>query len=441
MKLKILSVDFYIEGQGITNSSFLDAPSFSDYDVVVIDPIRISEIWTSRVKSQDDGSLWSYSLFDKGFGSNLLRKLKEREKEIELLLNITGGILICIVRQNGRALNLARSSFDKDKTSTINRYSWFPNSKLYPYYFHPIDRFGETINLLDRKHPFAPFISALSSDIYYEAIIDSKIKEIAKPIATNKVEELISCEVPFGKGKIVFLPPLKDIEQQKVSGILIDCIRKSLHWTEPLKKPPWITTYSLAKEKTIKSEIDSLKEREKEIKNLIDEQEKKMFRLEMIKSLLYEQGKHGLEPAVREAFRILGFNVIEPDKYEEEYDLFIKEGDQIIIGEIEGSIKQVGVTKYRQLLDYTDVRLTEGEKVKGMLIGNGLLEAQPEKRGEQFTGEAIRGCESKRFCRMTTFELFKAVRSVIENPECRDGIKQAIINCDNEYKFDNSLSS
>ena len=247
--------------------------------------------------------------------------------------------------------------------------------------------------------------------------------------------------MPFGKGKIVFLPPLKSIEQLKVSGILIDCIRRSLHWTEPLKKPHWITKYSLAKEKTIKSEIDSFKEREKEIKNLIDAQEKKMFRLEMVKSLLYEQGKHGLEPAVREAFRIIGFNVLDPEKYEEEYDLFIKDEDLIIIGEIEGSIKQIGVTKYRQLLDYTDVRLTRGEKIKGLLIGNGLLEADPEKRNEQFTNEAIRGCESKRFCRITTYELFKAVKAVIENPECRDGIKQVIINCDNEYKFDNSLSS
>lgn len=173
----------------------------------------------------------------------------------------------------------------------------------------------------------------------------------------------------------------------------------------------------------------------KSIERLIDEQEKELKSLEMVKSLSYEQGKYGLEPAVREAFRIIGFDVYDPEEYKEEYDLFVKEGDLTIIGEIEGSQKQVSVDKYRQLLDYTDSRVTNGETVKGILIGNGFIGIDPAERPEQFSDEAIRGCESKKFCRMTTFELFKAVRAVIDNPDHRDKIKQAIINCGTEFKF------
>ncbi len=441
MKLKILSVDFPLEGQGIENASFWDAPSFSDYDVVIINPSQISETWTKRIKPEADGSLSTFCALDKGFGNFVNNFFSKRREETSLLLRVTGGILICILKEKGQKLYLSHGN----ESWSVDKYSWLPSIKL-GYYNHNFNssiftRKGEHIKLEDKKSSFSQYISGLMDSLIYESIISGEILKIVNTFAVNKVGEVVGGEVPFGKGKIVFLPPLKRIDPPKVSGILIDCIRKSLHWTEPLKKPPWITKYSLAKEKTVKSEIDSLKEREKEIKNLIDEQEKKMFRLEMVKSLLYEQGKHGLEPAVREAFRTLGFNVLEPEEYEEEYDLFIRDGDHIIIGEIEGSIKQVGVTKYRQLLDYADVRVTKGEKVKGILIGNGFLETDPEKRNGQFTDEAIRGCESKRFCRITTCELFKAVKAVIENPEYRDGIKQAIINCDNEYKFDNSLSS
>ena len=297
MKLKILSVDFPLEGQGIENASFWDAPSFSDYDAVIIDPLLLSAIWSKKIQPDSDGTRWSYSHSDGGFGRYIKDFFDRRMKEIELLANVTGGILVCIIRQIGPSLNLTSHQYNKDKKSSVNRYSWFPNSMLYPYHYLPVERFGESINLIDKKHSFSQYITALGQHIFHEAIVGGKVVEIVKPFATNKVGEFIGCEVPFKKGKIILLPPLKEIDRPKLSGIFIDCIRKNLHWNEPLAKPTWLPKYSLANEKPIKSEIDSLKEREKEIKKFIDEQEKKMFRLEMVKSLLYEQGKHGLEPS------------------------------------------------------------------------------------------------------------------------------------------------
>jgi hypothetical protein len=433
MKLKILSIDFYL-GNSIRYNSFWSAPSFSDYDVVVIDPKQISDLWISKVSSEKNGALLTYTKYDGGFGKNLQEFFNRRQEEISLLLHITGGIVICILRQKSKELYLYESGVI---SQGINNYNWFPESEdIYTFdFFVPVDRFGEAFKVIDNKHSFSQFFTAFKDNIHYEAIISGEILEVAKPLAANKVNELISCEVPLGKGKIIFLPPLKEVDDYtKVAGILIDCIRKSLQWTEPLKKPSWLTKYSLPNEERVKKEISRLGGEMRKIEKLIEEKEKELKSFEMIKSLLYEQGKYGLEPAVREAFRLLGFNVLNPEDYNEEYDLFIKEDGLTIIGEIEGSNKMVGLDKYRQLLDYTDRILTKGEMVKGILIGNGLTELDPEKRNEQFTDEAIRGCESKGFCRMTTFELFKAVRTMLDEPSRQSEIRQLIINCDKEFK-------
>ena len=171
----------------------------------------------------------------------------------------------------------------------------------------------------------------------------------------------------------------------------------------------------------------------------LEDRQERLRSLDVIKSLLYGQGKYVLEPAVRQAFRILGFNVLQPEEYEEEYDLYADEDGLVVIGEVEGTSGQIDVRKYRQLLDYVERESEKGKKCEGVLIGNGYREEKPEERGEQFTSEAISGAKRQKFCRMTTFELFKAVRHVLADStkeEIKQSIKQSILSCEDEFKFD-----
>jgi len=270
-------------------------------------------------------------------------------------------------------------------------------------------------------------------------IKDNELLRVAKPIAKNKVGEVVALELSFGKGKFIFLPPpMKSINEEKVSGALIDCIRESFHWSQPLIKPDCINRYELPGGSQIKKEFEKFQGKIANLEKKKQKIEEQRNKFEMLKGILYEQGKYGLEPPVREAFRILDFKVLDPEEYEEDYDLYIKETDLTIIGEIEGSNKQVDVRKYRQLLDYVDTEVEEGENVKGILIGNGFIDVDPDKRAEQFTEKAILGCRRQKFCRMTTYEIFKAVRSILSDPhnrELKKSIKQKILKCDDEFKF------
>ena len=449
MKLKILSINCPLTGKGIETSSFYESLSFADYDVLIIDPQTISDVWMKKILPELDGSLWTFSANDKGFSKGLKEVMDNRADETRLLLERTGGIVICFFRYKDTVLHFSSGSYRKENALEISKYSWIPSQfgKGIPYlspYFNHNQRIGKEIGEINRGHPLSQYLLALRDEVYFEAITnDEKVLNFSTIIANNKGGEVIALEIPFGKGKFIFIPPFKETTDiGKVSGILIDCIKKSLQWTSPLIKPNWLKSYILPGEEDLLKKMEGL---DNELKKITAEKEKLLKMDEefgWIKSLLYETGKYSLEPSVRKAFRILGFDIKEREEYEQEYDLFAIEGEISIIGEIEGSTKIVDVWKYRQLLDYVEDLKSKGKKCKGVLIGNGLLEIDPSLRGEQFSGHAIEGCDRQKFCRMTTYDLYKTVSAVLsdpQNPELKNLIKEEILSCEGGFNFDIKL--
>jgi hypothetical protein len=295
------------------------------------------------------------------------------------------------------------------------------------------------------KDPFSKYFIGLKDKIYFEKVVtDKALLKILKPIAIDKVDAPIAFEINYGKGKIVFLPPSVFMENgNKVCGILNECIRNSFQWSPPLLKPSWLKGYVLPDENEIIKEVAELETRINKLEEDKSLVQNRYDDLEQLKELLYESGKQ-LEFAVRKAFGVIGFQVIEPEKYQESFDLFAVEGDLHIIGEIEGSKGQIDVQKYRQLLDYvTDLSVLKGKKCKGIMIGNGYLDIDPEKRQEQFTIHTIKGCNDQGYCRITTAELFKAVQRILltkSNEEEKKLIRDRILNCKDEFKLEDIAS-
>lgn len=415
-KLKILSVGCEISPDNkydIKDGTFCQKESFSEYDVLIIDPIIMDKLLLFP----------DYNLLD--------AYARRRPEEIKLLLERMGGIAICFLREwsgNG------------------NRYTWFPQKTyssekwrwVFPSDLKRIHRMGCEVKHIDKTSPFSQYFEAFKNEISFEVVFSGE--GVYKVIAEDRGGDIIACELPFGPGKFIFLPPLqKTVDKDKFFGVLLDCIKKSLEWTESLSKPIWLKKYPLDKkrEKEIEKGIDEI---EKEIEKMSwkkQELEDERKKFELLKSLLYEQHKFGLEPPVREAFRILGFNVLDPDDYDERYDLYIKEGELSIIGEITGSIKPIAVEKMRELHDYISTESIDKKRnCKGILIGNAYIEEkEPNKRPEQFTADTIRGCKLYKYCRMTTYELFKGVKAVLCNPSLKQSIKEQILNCESEFKL------
>jgi hypothetical protein len=437
MKPKILSVNYPLNGNGITIGDFFNAPSFCDFDAVIVDPVSIPDMW-SHIKQQDyEGNQVTCQGTDKGFGYKLGQTFDARRNETALLLN-NGGVLVLFIRKYDRPLfynNVGR----RETLRVFDSYSWLPSGNV------PINRTGQEIEVTDKFHPFSQFISTFKNELKHEAILrlapDTRGLRI---IATNKVNEVIAAEISFGEGKIIFLPTIKPQSGDSIrmiQNVFVNCIMRTLGCSTPATKPDWIGKYSLPGVESLAQELEGLKTTFSDLQQRSDKLEAEKNRLEMLTNMLYEQGKYTLEPSVREAFRIFGFNVTDPKDYEEEYDVYAPESDTEIIGEIEGTKNQVAVDKYRQLHDYVGRKVLDGIKCKGILIGNGLREKDPDERGEQFTDPAIRGCNLYKYCRITTYELFRAVKFLLARPDnmnLRASIKKEIINCEGEFKFDES---
>ena len=264
------------------------------------------------------------------------------------------------------------------------------------------------------------------------------MEQFLKALARNKVQEIISYEIDIKGGKIIFIPPNLSQDPKKEAGVLLGCIGGVFEYGIETSHPPWIIKYSLPNENKNMAKLEQLNKKisgfQKKKKKLEEEQ----INIEKFKRLLYEKGKRTLEPLVREAFNLIGFNVLNPDKYKEEYDLYIKEKDLTIIGEIEGTDNSlIDIDKYRQLLDYIESEQDKGAKCKGILIGNACKDINPVERQEQFSQHAITRCENRGFCRITTYQLFEIVKKIfsgIVGPKL-EKLRKDIIDCNTEFIF------
>ena len=140
--------------------------------------------------------------------------------------------------------------------------------------------------------------------------------------------------------------------------------------------------------------------------------ESRRHELIQLRAILSTQGKNILEPAVRAAFRVLGFSKAEP---EDDIDAVLYErGRPVAVVEIEGTRGQVGIQKYRQLRDYIDERALRGaDPTKGIIVGNGLMDTPLGERGEQFSPQLVAAAKRQKYCLLSTMELFKLVQSAL----------------------------
>ena len=353
------------------------------------------------------------------YGQNILVWNMKRREQIEGLLQ-RGGVVVCFMEPL-RSYSFNWNYDGEDHWKEVTNYSWLlTSSELVEIKYSR----GTTIDYIDTGHPFADYLNIRPS---WSAYVDKDDCRDWKVLASAFGTHAVSLSKRVGLGYVILLPSFYDYN----NGELVEsCIEKLLAGREITPQPDWAKAILVPGQQELISKITQINEQanalEKERGTIIGANDK----LERWKYLLYEKGKHHLEPVVRDALALLGYSVEpQPDK----------EGDGIVTFENSTALLEIGGSKGTIRIDKIGELTTnmgnfisqKGTQVKGILVGNPFceepLENRPPKGSQKplFAKELIESAETQGITVLLSTDLYEVVSQILED-KLTDAEKQSL---------------
>ncbi len=442
MALRVLSIGLSLGHDLVVNKHIYDAPALFDFDAIVLDPADLPDFWKEQMVREEGFPVLPYDPV-KDTGGVLRSFLAGRTSEMTTFLG-RPRLLICVLRRV-QGIYTPRNWRDREPP-WIDNYSWLPivaglEEKSIGYYISSGE--GSTVRIVDPANDFMAYFRAFKDQLFHEAYLESDVLEHGNvrgfhTIATDYADHPISFAFHCGKATVVFLPPVSGYyDSEKMAGVLLQCILRAFPEAQRTPPPEWATDYRplMPGLESLDGEADKLTDEIKRLESELKQVRTNQQALEGHLRLLYEQGKYQLEPAVREAFRLVGFGF---DEYGD-VDIVLDAPEGRAFVEIEGKDHDaIKVEKHSQLLRYvTEYQQDTGATVKGILVGNAYRFTPPLKRDSWFSEKVEKGAEAQGFCLLTTEELFKVVCALLANPfdALKAQIRSAILNTVGYFKF------
>jgi hypothetical protein len=409
---RILSLGVPLPGTRVDNYNFLSAPSFFDYDALVVDLGALTHL----VESVADGTLepetFSHQRVCLTARSSdevaLPDLLMRRREETERLLS-NGGVIVAFAQPPVELPGI-------DGMGEVSNYWWLPAAAGVRYGDHIVPADGTQAQIVDYQHPMAPAVLGQLANIAYRARV--AIDDIPSFAAKGSVfvrsygNAAIGVEVPSASGRIVFLPAIKAAPggdaRYAFSDTMQAGIRRMLGVMAEGRRPSWLAGHSLpGLDERMSALSAALGERDRAQKS-VDQAQASLDALARYQALLWQEGALGLDPVVVDALKLIGFTAYDtnPDEIE------IRHGDTSALVEIDTSDGAVGMAAHyrlRQRIERTIER--RGAAPRGLLLINGHRLRPPSERPQQASDALVLAAETMRYCIAPTSALFAAVHA------------------------------
>lgn len=426
--MRILSIGFPLPNPSIDNYTFLQAPSFDDYDAVLVEPAQISrvieDVLTRAAEHQTYSGEPVLNEPSGPFVTGLADHLERRRGEVERLL-AAGKLLIIFTRPNvPHSHVLGLPGYD--------RYAWLPapaGVSYRPPHLLPADGRGAAV--VDDGHPLSDMLARFQNWFTYRAIFSERLAAFpdnGSVLMRSPGGAPIGVELRVGAGRIVFLPALEDVpagdSRFELATLTIDAVKGLIGGETEADAPAWAREYTLPGLDTIEAEQAEAESVLTDARNRVEEIRARASDLAGLRRLLWAEGQYALEPAVRHAFELLGFEV-EPNP---ERPAVLRADGRTAFLEVEGSREAVDQRVYIRLQRRVEKDLlTTREAKKGIAVVNGRRRRAPGDRVESYTEPLRAACEANGFALITGPRLFDLVRGALDaDDDTRRALREEI---------------
>lgn len=427
--MRILSIGFPLPNMAVDNYNALTAPSYNDYDALIIDPASITK---AAKDLAEEGT--EFEAFD---GRPILNaptsasavsandQLRRRADETRRLLD-AGGLVVVFGRPE--AVQGGLLGFEG-----LDRYHWLPapgGLSWGPPYLKPAE--GKTVRIAGAEdHPFSALLREFRNDVGYRAMFDDRQAEVRRTgrvLATGGAGIPIAMEFPVLGGRVLFLPMIAEnpyANRTDLAQALVDACVRHAGSDFGEQEPYWVRAQALPGLEQVEAELEESQAAAAEATSHEKAIRERHDGLARHRRLLWEDGQP-FAGAVVEALRQLGFTVEhtagEPISLEHE-------GVRAFV-EVESAREQVLEWSYIRLQRRLEERLLQqSESLKGIVVANGYRQKDPEQREEEFSSPLRIACENYRFSLLSTRSLFELVKRILAGADDATllGIRRRII--------------
>ena len=198
------------------NYSFVSAPAFSEYARLIVETAAASatveEVVSGAAEHRDFAGHPITNGPSTAQAFSLKQLLEMRRRETEWLL-ARGGVVACFAHPDVAQPGVTASC-------GWRRYAWLPTPPGFRYEEHLLPGFGiPGAELTEPNHPFAPYVTELSSRFAYRATIEEGARgfsDYGRVFARSHGGAAISAELTVDNGRIILLPPLLDADSDRI---------------------------------------------------------------------------------------------------------------------------------------------------------------------------------------------------------------------------------
>lgn len=397
---RILSLGFPLPGTQVDNYTFLSAPSFFDYDAMVVDPHALSQLIERVIDGSVEATTFNdapvrntpTSPADAALGELLLR----RRDETRVLLD-NGGAIICFAYP--ATVHRGIAGID-----AIGDYYWLPEAPAF------VASDGSQAQVVDFQHPLAAFVHGQLANISYRAHFAADALPASCVFARSHGGAAIGAEPPAERGRTVFLPALKALPASEARYTMSDAlqagVRRALGVIAEGRPPTWLGAHPLPGLDDRAAALEVAQRARDDAQSALDAAAVACDEIARYQRLLWQEGALGLDDVVIEALKLIGFDVYASDRREME----LRADGVSVLFETAASEHPIDLAPHYRLRQRIERAIERrGEASRGVLFVNGQRLEAPSQRAQPISDPLRIAAETMRYCIAPTSTLYDAV--------------------------------